>query len=284
MKNKFSWKAFVSIGLFYSFFIIFLTGLALYIAPPGRVAHWEEWTFLGFTKENWESIHVIFSFSFVILSVFHLFFLNWRIFWFYIKKKAVSGVNKKREFYVSTLLVIIFFAATYFSLPPFGSIMTLSTNIKESWEDTNSQPPVPHAELLNLEELAEVVNSLSLDQIIKIFEENSIKFDSIQQTMQEIAELNNTSPAGLYSILKLPKVEAKGQGGGGSGTGGGGGTGIGRKTIETIAFETNQDTDSLLMILKENGFEASENQTLRDIAEEYDVPAMDIYDLIKIQK
>lgn len=62
MKKKFSWKAFISIGLFYSFFILFLTGLALYISPPGRVAHWQEWKFMGFTKENWEAIHVIPSF------------------------------------------------------------------------------------------------------------------------------------------------------------------------------------------------------------------------------
>ena len=281
MRKKFSWKAFVSIGLFYSFFVIFLTGLALYIAPPGRIAHWQEWKFLGFTKENWEAIHVIFSFSFVILSVLHLFFLNWRVFWFYIKKKAVSGVNKKREFYISSVIVAVFFIGTYFSVPPFGSIMNLSENIKESWEDTSSQPPVPHAEQLNLPELAELVDGFSLNQIIRIFDDNDIKYDSIQQTMEVIAEINETSAAGLYAILKMPTVTSKGQGrGSGSGSGSGGGSGIGRKTIESIAFETSQNIDSLMILLKENEIDATKDQIIRDIAEINEISAMDIYDLI----
>ena len=39
-KKKFSWRAFISMGLFYSLIIIFLTGIVLYLAPSGQVAHW----------------------------------------------------------------------------------------------------------------------------------------------------------------------------------------------------------------------------------------------------
>ncbi len=278
MKKKFSWKAFISIGLFYSFFIIFITGLALYISPPGRIAHWQEWKFMGITKENWEAIHVIFSFSFVILSIFHLFTVNWKAFWSYITKKKKKGLNKKREFYISTILIIGFFVGTYFSIPPFSSIMNLSETIKESWEDVNQQPPVSHAELLNLIELSKVVESLSLEQIIKQLENSEIKIDSVEQSLEEIAESNSTTPAALYGILKISGTTGgKGQGGGqGSGQGGG----MGRKTVETIAFENGLDVDIMMDILWENNIEAKKNQSLREIAEINGISTMEIYNLL----
>lgn len=157
--------------------------------------------------------------------------------------------------------------------------MNLSENIKESWEDTSTQPPVPHAELLNLQELAEAVNSFDLDQITNIFNENDIKFDSIQQTLEVIAEINKTSPAGLYAILKIPSV-ASGKGQSQGGSGGARGTGIGRKTVGSIAFETGKEVNVLLEILQENNIEATQDQILRDISEINDVSAMDIYDLM----
>jgi hypothetical protein len=76
MKNKFSWKAFISFGLTYSFIIIIVSGVMLYMSPPGRYAHWVNWKILGFTKEGWQAIHTVFSYTFVILSIFHLFSIN----------------------------------------------------------------------------------------------------------------------------------------------------------------------------------------------------------------
>ena len=78
MNRKFSWKAFISFGLAYMMVILLVSGLILYVSPPGRYAHWVTWTLWGMTKEEWQAVHTVFSFGFIILSVFHLFSANWK--------------------------------------------------------------------------------------------------------------------------------------------------------------------------------------------------------------
>jgi len=58
------------------------------MSPPGRYAHWVNWEIWGFSKESWQAIHTVFSYTFVILSVFHLFTINWKVFLSYFKKKS----------------------------------------------------------------------------------------------------------------------------------------------------------------------------------------------------
>ena len=133
MNKKFNWRAFISFGLTYAFFIILVSGIMLYMSPPGRYAHWVNWKILGFTKEGWQAIHTIFSYTFVILSVFHLFTVNWKVFLSYLKSKAKTGLNRKREFFISTALVLLFFFGVIFSVPPFKSVMDFGEYLTESW-------------------------------------------------------------------------------------------------------------------------------------------------------
>ncbi len=152
MKKKFFWKSFVSFSLGWSFLVIFLSGIVLYIAPPGRVANWTDWTLFGFSKSGWQAMHTIFSYTFVILSIFHLFTLNWKAFWSYIVTKKAKGINKLKELLLSFTLVILVFAGTYFNLQPFKAVMDLSEWATESWEKEDEQPPIPHAEILTIRE------------------------------------------------------------------------------------------------------------------------------------
>jgi len=108
MKKKFSWKAFISFGLTYSFIIILVSGIMLYMSPPGRYAHWVNWKMFGLTKEGWQAIHTVFSYTFVILSIFHLFTINWKSFLSYFKGKTQNGINKKRELYLSSAYTSLF--------------------------------------------------------------------------------------------------------------------------------------------------------------------------------
>jgi len=52
-EKKFYWKSFNSFGLLYSFIIMSLTGLVLYITPPGWIANWTTWILIGLDKEEW---------------------------------------------------------------------------------------------------------------------------------------------------------------------------------------------------------------------------------------
>lgn len=270
-KSKFSWKAFISIGLFYSFIIIFITGIVLYLAPAGRVSNWINWKLFGITKESWQAIHTIFAFSFAILSIFHLFTINWKLFWNYLKSKTANGVNKKREFYISTALTALIFMGVIFTIPPFSSIMDFGETLKESWESTETAPPIPHAELLTLNELAEKLDSISIDRITNKLELNKIKFDGPNETLSEISLKNNIPPIDIYNIItkKSPAGLV--------------GSGIGRKTLEEFVKENNLDINQVMNILKDNNIKVQKDQTLKDIAAENDMAPKDIFDMIKVK-
>lgn len=40
MKRKFRWRAFISFGLTYIILVLLISGIVLFMAPPGRYAHW----------------------------------------------------------------------------------------------------------------------------------------------------------------------------------------------------------------------------------------------------
>lgn len=267
--KKFSWKAFLSIGLFYSFIIIFITGIILYLSPAGRIARWVNWKLFGFTKENWQAIHTIFSYTFAILLIFHLFSINWKVFWSYLKNKTKQGLNKKKEFYLSSIFAILIFLGIIYSIPPFSSIMDFGEYLTESWGNKNTEPPIPHAELLTLNELSEQLDDISIDKIINKLKTNNIKINSANVTLSEIGKLNSLSPIEIYNIITSETLS------------GIAGTGIGKKTLEEFADENNKDINQLLRILKENNINAQKEQTLKEIASENDIAAKEIYDLIK---
>lgn len=268
MKNKFSWKAFISFGLTYSFIIILVSGLLLYMSPPGRYAHWVNWKILGFTKEGWQALHTVFSYTFVILSIFHLFTINWKAFLSYLKTKKQTGLNKKREFYISTLLVILFFFGIVYSIPPFKSVMDLGENLTASWEKVEEAAPIPHAELLTLNELADQMKLSSVDGITTKLKNHGIKFDNVEiQTLKEIAVTNQSTPQAIYEQISQSNLSQRQ------------GSGIGRKTIEEFVAEAGLTPAEAFMILKENNIKAEKGQTLKAIGENNNIPPRDIFEL-----
>ena len=52
--------------------VIALRACVLYVAPPGRMVNWSTWTSLVLEKANWQAVHTIFAFLFVVAMVPHL--------------------------------------------------------------------------------------------------------------------------------------------------------------------------------------------------------------------
>jgi magnesium-transporting ATPase (P-type) len=267
MKKKFSWKAFISFGLTYSFIIILVSGIMLYMSPPGRYAHWVNWKMFGLTKEGWQAIHTVFSYTFVILSIFHLFTINWKSFLSYLKGKTQTGINKKRELYLSSALTLLFFLGIVYSVPPFKYVMDFGEYLTASWEKVEEKAPIPHAELLTLTELTEQLNLSSVDELTRKLTLHKIKFENTEQTLEEIAKLNETTPLEIYNqITKKSGTQEQG-------------SGIGRKTIEIFAEEVGKTPDEVMKILQENGIKAEKGQTLREIGEKNNIPPKNIFEL-----
>ncbi len=268
-KKKFSWKVFISFGLLFSFTIIFLTGIILYLSPAGRIAHWVNWKLFGFSKEEWQAIHTVFSYTFVILSIFHLFSINWKVFLSYLKSKTNTGLNKKRELFWSSILTILIFIGIIYSIPPFSSVMVFGEYLTETWEHKETEPPIPHAELLTLIELSEQLGDITVDKIVDKLNSKGIKYNNTSQTLSEIGVLNNIPPNKIYNIVTNKTVSNVT------------GTGIGKMTIEQYALKNNKNIDELLKLLKMNNVIAKKEQTLKDVASENDMGAKDVYDIIK---
>lgn len=269
IENKFSWRAFISFGLTFSFLAITITGIVLYFAPAGRIAHWINWKFWALDKDQWQAIHITFSLMFIVLSVFHLFSINWKSFLSYIKKKSQAGLNKRKEIIFSVLLTVVFFFGTLFAIPPFSSVLDFSEYLKGTWEQSATTPPVPHAELLTLVELSEKVDDLPLEKIVNRFKAHNIRYNSVNQTLGEIGEINQIAPIDIFNKITTNSLPGMA------------GSGIGRKSLSEFAAENGKSIDSLILILKNNNVKATGNQSLKDIASENDMAAKDIYEMIK---
>ena len=137
---KFHSKGFTSLLMALTFFALAFSGVILYLTPRGRVANWSGWTMLSLEKGQWQAIHVNIALLFLITAGFHL-FLNWTTFWCYIKNKLGGGFNLKAEMLAALLLAAGVVVGAVVGLPPFGTIMTWSEQIKDYWERPTEQMP-----------------------------------------------------------------------------------------------------------------------------------------------
>jgi hypothetical protein len=275
--KKFSFRGFISFTLFISFFMITVTGIVLYLTPPGRVAKWVNWTLLGFTKEQWQAQHTLFSLLFLILSVFHIFTLNWRTFLHYIKKKTSTHLNMKKEMFISVVLSLVFFFGTMYQVPPFQTIMDFGEYLTESWEQKDSQAPMPHTESLTLTQLSQkVFDNLSPNQIVNKLIKAGIKGVSVDKTLAEIGKENEKSPFELYKIISSNE-KAKQQDFSSLLVPG---SGIGRKTLKEVASIAGQDVNSFILKLKAQGIEATKDEKIKDLASKSDLTPIEFMKLL----
>ncbi len=213
---------------------------------------------IGLTKTGWQNQHIIFGFAFLILSVFHLFFINWKAFLSYLKSKTSEGLKNPRELLTIVILSSLFGTGTYFDIEPFSAIIKFGDTISNSWEQKERQAPVPHAELMTLQQLAEQPGlGGDLEALIKKLEKAGLKGVSRNKTLAEIATLNGKTAEQVYEVIAPEKTERnKIQG-----------QGFGKKTLQEIADEAGVSSTSLQLALRQKGIEANTNSPLKSIAE-----------------
>ena len=248
-------RKYVSLFLFYTLIAMTISGIVLYIMPHGRVAYWTGWRFLGLDKDQWDSFHTIFGFLMIFFGIWHV-ILNWKSIVNYLKGKAGSLTSK--EFFVTTIIVLIVAAGTIASVPPFRTVMDVGDKIKNSWPKPKTMPPAPHTELFPLKKVAQMVG-LSPQEAIDILKSKGIKVESSDEILKEIAAKNNTTPARIYEILSGMSKKAKEsrfQPG----------SGMGRLTLKEVCQDLRIPSQECLEILKKHGISADLNQQLKDIA------------------
>lgn len=266
-----------------SFTILVVSGVMLFVSPPGRIANWTNWNILSLTKKDWIALHVWFSTLFLTVTLFHLFF-NWRPLVNYFKDRATRRIGFRWEWVVALAVCIGVYAGTRAGVPPFSSLLAFNERVKESWDKPRARAPIPHAELLSLAELVQKAG-LEFATATNRLATHGITNGTAEIVVQDLADQNRRSAQQIYEMILAEPVtrgagrgqgqtqgHGQGQGRGGFGGGGGGGKsggaggGPGWKTLSQFCADEGIDLKDALARLNAKGLKASTNLTMREIA------------------
>jgi hypothetical protein len=269
-RHQFQWRSFTTFYVVLSFIIITLSGIILFITPPGRVAYWSQWQFLWLTKQQWQAVHTIFTFLFVVAGSFHLFF-NWKVIITYMRVKLDEGMKRRNELLLSSTIAFLVLALTLANVPPFKTVMDFGEEARNSWVSPKDEPPIPHAELLTLTQFAEKAQ-IPLKQIEAQLAAAGIVADSTTMSVKLIAEKHNLTPQQLYAKMQKgspQKIVQVAEGGG-----------YGRKTIAQVCDQLNVTLPEGLRRLQASGILADESNNVRDLAAKAGKSPIDIVKII----
>jgi len=273
-------RGFTSFVSLWTFLILAVTGIFMYITPSGRIANWSDWTMLGLTKEGWSGLHTIVSILFLLTIFIHIYF-NWRVLVNYIKTRAGNSFRLKKEFALSLALTGLFFIGSVLQASPFWQVMEWNEQIKDYWEVTYTNPPVPHAEEMTLTELAGVMN-VEETELITTLKNNNIIIPESGASLGEIAEYNEMTPNGVFAYFNVDGNVVNGLSEHGMSAGGGGGYGL--MTIARAAENSGMTPNEAVLLLKaEKILVSSEEETLKSIAEKHNIRPFELIRILQEQ-
>jgi len=281
-KRKFRFRAFIALMMLWSFVLETVSGVVLYIVPPGRIANWTNWKLWGYTKHQWGAMHTIFGYVFLIFAVWHIYY-NWKPILNYIRSKVKAGLRMRMELTLSLLITVLVFIATVISLPPFSTVMDIGENFKNSWEESQREPFVPHAELMRFDEFVEQIG-IPEEQALQTLKAAGITITDRKTLIKDIAEENNVAPSEIHNLLirslskemqdRLTEAEKHQPGG----------SGCGMKSLEQVAVELDMSAEGAVKILESNGITARKEDLIKTIAENNGKRPFEIVNLLKDTK
>jgi Domain of unknown function (DUF4405) len=251
-----SWRAFFSFVVVFAFAVLAVTGIALYVTPPGRVANWSGWTLAGLTKTNWQAVHMVFGFTFLVAGAFHLFF-NWKVLLNYLRSRVHTGIPRGREAALASVIGVALLALSIADVPPVSAVASVRDRVANSWSTTSTEPPIPHAELLPVDKVATLLK-VPVETAVERLSSGGSPV-SASMTLEEIARQRGVTPREVYD--RIAAVTAK------TAPAPVVGAGMGWKTVRQIAEEQRVAVDTAVARLRAAGIEASADESLREIAQ-----------------
>ena len=276
-KVKFHGRSFVSYFSLYLFIILFVSGIVLFLAPKGRYANWVGWTLLGLTKGQWEAVHTISGYIFVIVIFFHLKY-NFNALKAYVYSRTRKALNRKWELVSATLLSLLVVVGTVKEFPVPKFIMDTGERLKYAWEEKGGNPPIPHMELMTLGEIAEELDIDSL-KVKSLLRSRDIEFESLNDTLKNIADENDMTPNAIYEILQSSsKGSQKAENNTHKGF-----YGYGRMTLSDLAAYLGILEDSLSVIFKQLNLPYERESNLKSIADKVGLTPFELVDTVEKQ-
>jgi hypothetical protein len=268
--RKFHWKVFVSFYVVFSFLALAVSGVVLYIAPPGRIANWSIWTLGALSKAQWQAVHTVVALLFLVAAGFHLYF-NWKVLMAYFRSRLAEGLRMKWELASASAAAVVILTVSIAGVPPFSTVMAFGEDVKNSWSTSATEPPLPHAELLSVEKLADEVK-IPAEAVIANLEKNGIPVESASVTVGQLAVRHNLSPQQVYQKIQSsdakPKVSVL-QGGG-----------WGRMTVAQLCERAGITVETGVERLRAQGVEATAASGLRDLGTKLGKSPIDVAKIV----
>jgi hypothetical protein len=168
--SKFNIRGFASLLLSFSFPVVLVTGLVLWLAHSPQT--------FGIEKGVWKHLHIFTSLLMAAAAVLH-FALNWPVYWGYLWKRSVGGLYQKWELALALgITVLIVATAAYHP----------------------SEDMMQRFAAMNLPQIAKMSNQ-PVDEIVALLKKEGIDVHDPADSLREIAEHNKVSPQAVCSIL-----------------------------------------------------------------------------------
>lgn len=286
LANKQSLRSLVSFLVAWSFLVLTVTGLVLYVVPHGRVAYWVHWSLAGMEKDQWGWVHMMFGGLFIVSGVVHLYF-NWKPFKVFLAARVRGHLRPKREVFIASALTIALFAVSAARLPPASWVIDLNDRIKASWvTDPALEPPFGHAESVSLAGLARRLR-LDLDAAVAALRAQGLAFDGPDDTLEVIARGNGRTPMAVYAIIRAAQspgrsehdtpatptsraaLESRLAG-----------SGLGRRTLAEVCEDAGVELQPALARLAAAGIDAAPGDRVRAVATTREMLPMDLVALM----
>ena len=282
MRNRL--KVFTSLTLFYTFLVISVSGMMLYISPKGRIANWTSWTVFGLEKEEWAAIHTVFVAVFLIAGIFHLVTFNWTAFTSYLKRRE-NEFRYKYEILATTVLFAVTLVGVIASIQPIIGIYTIGEYIKESYEVTEYQPPVPHAEEFTVGRFAREVLRVPTTNLVRNLQQAGYAPLDTTETFGAIARRSDVAPSVIFTAIQTQRTgSSQNTGTASESTAHLAGSGLSWKTLAEACTTLEMPIDTARAKLAARGItNAGSDEVIRDIASRYDMRARDVVEILTAQ-
>jgi len=200
-------KKTTSLTLLFSFVVLTVSSIVLYVMPHGRVAYWADWHFWGLAKGDWDNIHINSGLLFLAAGCVHI-VLNWRLILAYVGRKVPGLRHVSLECVGALGLTLAVVMGTAWMLPPFTLTLELSGTLKDRGERRYGTPPYGHAELSSIDVLS---RRMGLDPGVSLrnLTESGMKVTGGDRSLLEVAQENRTTPKAIYDVMCRGQRERK---------------------------------------------------------------------------
>jgi len=275
MNEKIVMKKIISLTLAFSFLVMSITGMMLYIVPKGKVAYWANWEMFGLTKSQYGGIHITSMILFLVVTIWHIYY-NWKPLMNYLKNSAKQITLFKKELLIALALNFFFVGGTLMGIQPFQSVLNINGDIKAYWQKQYGSPPYGHAEESSLQSFSQRIG-VNIQKALELLKDKGIVVENKSQTLLQIAQQNGIPPKDIHYAIKPRggKITT------GKATADTGISFLGRRTLHELADMDKINLKKSLLFLQKEGFNATPQSRMREAANALGITPYELFDKLK---